>query len=54
MLIILLLKSTSEINGLIQEVEFPNFENEYEEDLKFWQAKTTTQKAINEWINKNP
>jgi glycosyltransferase involved in cell wall biosynthesis len=42
---------------LILEVmknEFPNFEKEYEEDLKFWQAKTTTQKAINEWINKNP
>jgi len=34
--------------------DFPSFEKEYEEDLKFWQAKTTTQKAINEWINKNP
>ena len=38
----------------IMKDEFPNLEKEYEEDLKFWQAKTTTQRAINEWINHNP
>ena len=47
----------AEERDLVLEImmdEFPNFEIEYAEDLKFWQAKTSTQKAINEWVNKNP
>jgi len=34
--------------------EFPGFEKEYEQDIKTFMSKTNCQRAINEWINKNP
>lgn len=34
--------------------EFPSFEKENKEDIKIFQSKTNTQRAINEWINNNP
>jgi len=34
--------------------EFPAIENQNSHDIKIFQSKTNAQRAINEWINKNP